>query len=190
MPSLRFALAAYYVLATCEASTNLARYCGMRFGVRNPNIDAHFNDFFAVTRSERFGKEAKRRVLLGTYARMVGFRDRYYMKALAVRQLVIQEYQRALSESELVISPTMPFIAPRFEEIARMRPLEVYQADYLTVPANLAGTPHLSMPCGYGEKGMPIALQAVAAHWQEGQLLDLATRWTSLFKLVFPEVKA
>jgi aspartyl-tRNA(Asn)/glutamyl-tRNA(Gln) amidotransferase subunit A len=187
MPSLRFALSAYYVLATSEASTNLARYCGMRFGVRNSNISQHFNDFFSETRSANFGAEAKRRILLGTYARMVGFRDRYYMKALAVRQLVISEYKRILKDHDLVMTPTMPFIAPMFSEIEKMRPLEAYQTDFLTVPPNLAGLPHLSLPCGYVDS-MPVGMQAVASHWEERALLDIAERWTSKFQIRFPEV--
>jgi aspartyl-tRNA(Asn)/glutamyl-tRNA(Gln) amidotransferase subunit A len=187
MPSLKFALSAYYVLATSEASTNLARYCGMRFGVRNGDISQHFNDFFSETRSTNFGTEAKRRILLGTYARMVGFRDRYYMKALAVRQLIISEYQRVLQDHDLILTPTMPFVAPRFSDIERMRPLENYQADFLTVPPNLAGLPHLSLPCGYVD-GLPVGMQAVASHWQERALLDLAERWTAKFQIKFPEV--
>jgi aspartyl-tRNA(Asn)/glutamyl-tRNA(Gln) amidotransferase subunit A len=187
LPSLRYALSAYYVLATSEASTNLARYCGMRFGVRNANVSQHFNDFFAETRSANFGTEAKRRILLGTYARMVGFRDRYYMKALAVRQLVISEYQRAFREYDLVLTPTMPFVAPRFSEVERMTPLQAYQADYLTVPPNLAGLPHVSLPCGY-QNGMPLGMQLVAPHWEERTLFDMAERWSSRFEMRFPEV--
>lgn len=187
LPSLRFALSAYYVLATSEASTNLARYCGMRFGVRNPNVSQHFNEFFAETRSASFGTEAKRRILLGTYARMVGFRDRYYMKALAVRQLVISEYDQAFRGFDAVLTPTMPYVAPRFDEIERMRPLEAYQADFLTVPPNLAGMPHVSLPCGY-VRGLPVGMQLVAPHWEERLLLDMAERWTSTFPMQFPEV--
>lgn len=186
MPSLQYALSAYYVLATSEASTNLARYCGMRFGVKGGSISQHFNDFFSETRSAFFGTEAKRRILLGTYARMVGFRDRYYMKALAVRQLIISEYNRIFQDSDLVLTPSMPFVAPKFGEIERMKPLEVYQADYLTVPANLAGTPHLSLPCGYHE-GMPVGMQFVAPHWEERLLLDIADRWSCAFGYQFPE---
>ncbi|MDD1770631.1 MAG: Asp-tRNA(Asn)/Glu-tRNA(Gln) amidotransferase subunit GatA [Methanomassiliicoccales archaeon] len=187
MPTLRFALPAYYILATSEASTNLARYCGMRFGVRGTNVSQHFNDFFSEVRSEHFGEEAKRRILLGTYARMVGFRDRYYLKALSVRQSIIEEYAKVFRESDLVLTPTMPFVAPKFSEIKRMRPLEVYQADFLTVPPNLAGLPHLSVPCAY-DGGMPIGMQFVAPHWEEGRLLDVADAWTARFKVVFPEV--
>ena len=187
MPSLGFALAAYYVLATSEASTNLARYKGMLFGVRGGQIDKSFNDYFSEVRSANFGKEAKRRVLLGTYTRMVGFRDRYYLKALAVRQLIIKEYQGLMERDDLIITPTMPFIAPRFTEIAKMKPLEVYQADFLTVPPNLTGMPHISLPCGY-QDGMPIGMQLVAPHWEERRLLNVAERWCNDFKIRFPEV--
>ena len=187
MPSLGFALAAYYVLATSEASTNLARYKGMLFGVRGGRIDQSFNDYFSEVRSANFGKEAKRRVLLGTYTRMVGFRDRYYLKALAVRQLVLKEYLGLMERDDLVITPTMPFIAPRFTEIAKMKPLEVYQADFLTVPPNLTGMPHISLPCGY-QDGMPIGMQLVAPHWEERRLLHVAERWCDDFKIRFPEV--
>jgi aspartyl-tRNA(Asn)/glutamyl-tRNA(Gln) amidotransferase subunit A len=189
MPSLRFALPAYYILATSEASTNLARYCGMRFGVRGTNVSQHFNDFFSEVRSEHFGQEAKRRILLGTYARMVGFRDRYYLKALSVRQSIIDDYSKVFEKNDLVLTPTMPFIAPRFSEIAGMRPLEVYQADFLTVPPNLAGLPHLSVPCAYSGC-MPIGMQFVAPHWEEARLLEIADVWTSRFELRFPEVRA
>ncbi|HVO78197.1 MAG TPA: amidase family protein [Methanomassiliicoccales archaeon] len=188
MPSLRFALPAYYILATSEASTNLARYCGMRFGVRGTNVSQHFNDFFSEVRSEHFGQEAKRRILLGTYARMVGFRDRYYIKALSVRQTIIAEYEKAFRKGDLVLTPTMPFIAPKFADIEKMRPLEVYQADFLTVPPNLAGLPHISVPCAYTE-GMPIGMQFVAPHWEERCLLEIADLWTSRFKIRFPEVR-
>lgn len=187
MPSLGFALAAYYVLATSEASTNLARYKGMLFGVRGGHLDQSFNDYFSEVRSAYFGKEAKRRVLLGTYTRMVGFRDRYYLKALAVRQLIIEEYQGLMQRDDAILTPTMPFVAPRFTEIAKMKPLEVYQADFLTVPPNLTGMPHLSLPCGYHE-GMPIGMQMVAPHWEERRLLDFAERWCNDFDIKFPEV--
>ncbi len=187
MPSLRFAISSYYILATSEASTNLARYCGMRFGAMNEEFDQGFNDFFSETRSEDFGAEAKRRILLGTFSRMVGFRNRYYVKALQVRQLIIQEYRKVFSEHDVVLTPTMPFVAPRFDEIARMKPLEMYQADFLTVPPNLAGLPHVSLPCSYAG-GMPIGMQAVAPHWKEGKLISLARSWEESFHYRFPEV--
>ncbi len=189
LKALKYALPAYYILATSEASTNLARYCGMRFGVLNEETDEHFNEFFSKTRSACFGKEAKRRILLGTFSRMVGFRDRYYMKALAVRELVNEEYGRAFADHDLVLTPTMPFVAPLFEDIAVMKPVEMYQADYLTVPPNLAGLPHVSIPCGYSS-GLPIGMQLVAPHWKEGRLISFAQRWEEVFKYNFPEVEA
>jgi aspartyl-tRNA(Asn)/glutamyl-tRNA(Gln) amidotransferase subunit A len=186
MPSLKYALSAYYVIATSEASTNLARYCGMRFGAKGHSISQHFNDFFSEIRSERFGQEAKRRILIGTYARMAGYRDRYYAKALAVRQTVIAEYDRMFQQDDLVLTPTMPFVAPLFDDIARMRPLEAYQADFLTVPPNLTGMPHISVPCGY-LGALPVGMQFVAPHWREGMLLDAARRWEQIFPYEFPE---
>ncbi|MDD1773667.1 MAG: Asp-tRNA(Asn)/Glu-tRNA(Gln) amidotransferase subunit GatA [Methanomassiliicoccales archaeon] len=186
IPSLTFALPAYYVLATSEASTNLARFCGMRFGARGGDVTQHFNDFFSKTRSENFGKEAKRRILLGTYSRMVGFRNRYYLKALAVRQTVIRDYERVLKDHTLVATPTMPFVSPRFTDIKRMRLIDMYRADFLTVPPNLAGLPHISVPCGYADS-MPIGMQLVARHWDEGVLLSAADSWEGAFQYRFPE---
>ncbi|MFA5312853.1 MAG: amidase family protein [Methanomassiliicoccales archaeon] len=186
MPSLKYAMPAYYVLATTEASTNLARYCGMRFGVAEKEYAQHFNDFFSKTRSESFGDEAKRRVLLGTFCRMVGFRDKYYLKALSVRQGITKEYLDVFKDHSMVLSPTMPFIAPRFDEIANMRPLEMYSADFLTIPPNLTGLPHISLPCGY-HSGMPVGMQAVAPHWEEGTLIDLGKRWGTAFAYKVPE---
>lgn len=188
MPSLRYAVSTYYILATSEASTNLARYCGMRFGAMNEEFDQGFDAFFSKTRSEEFGDEAKRRILLGTFSRMVGYRNQYYVKALQVRHHMIQEYGRAMEGCDVVLTPTMPFIAPRFDEIGRMRPLEIYQADFLTCPPNLTGMPHISLPCGYAH-GMPIGMQAVAPHWGEGTLLSFARSWEGSFHYRFPEVR-
>jgi aspartyl-tRNA(Asn)/glutamyl-tRNA(Gln) amidotransferase subunit A len=187
MPSLRFAMPAYYILATTEASTNLARYCGMRFGVAERNVSQHFNDFFSGVRSECFGQEAKRRILLGTFCRMVGFRDKYYLKSLAVRQLITKEYRSVFADHDLIVTPTMPFVAPRFEEIAKMKPLEMYSADFLTIPPNLTGLPHLSVPCGYAPS-MPVGMQFVAPHWDESSLISMGEEWESVFPLRTPEV--
>ncbi len=187
MSSLRFAMPAYYILATTEASTNLARYCGMRFGVPERNVSQHFNDFFSGVRSECFGQEAKRRILLGTFCRMVGFRDKYYLKSLAVRQLITKEYQSVFADHDLIVTPTMPFVAPRFEEIAKMKPLEMYSADFLTIPPNLTGLPHLSVPCGYAPT-MPVGMQFVAPHWDESGLISMGEEWESVFRLRKAEV--
>lgn len=187
MPSLRFAMPAYYILATTEASTNLARYCGMRFGVPEKNVSQHFNQFFSGVRSECFGQEAKRRILLGTFCRMVGFRDKYYLKSLAVRQLITKEYHSVFADHDLIVTPTMPFVAPKFDEIAKMKPLEMYSADFLTIPPNLTGLPHLSAPCGYIST-MPVGMQFVAPHWDELGLISMGEEWESVFSPRTPEV--
>ncbi len=189
MPALRFALSAYYILATAEASTNLARYCGMRYGDIEQETDQNFNEFFSRVRSRGLGREAKRRILLGTFCRMVGFRDRYYIKALQVRELIIREYEEQFRSVDAVLTPTMPFVAPRFDEIENMSALEAYQADFLTGPPNLAGLPHISIPCAYID-GLPAGMQLVAPRWEEGRLLSLAERWENGFEYRRPEGRA
>ncbi|MDO5854018.1 MAG: amidase family protein [Thermoplasmata archaeon] len=186
MPSFKYAIPAYYVLATSEASTNLARYVGMRYGMQEGDLSLKFDDYFSSIRSEGFGDEAKRRILLGTFTRMVGYRDRYYAKARQVRQLVIDDYKSVLKDHDLVLTPTMPFVAPRFDEIERMTALESYKADYLTVPPNLTGMPHMSVPCGYDGNGMPVGMQFVADHWNEEALFSMAEDWEAGFTLRRP----
>ena len=188
MPTLKYAMPAYYILATSEASTNLARYGGMRYGPQDGDLALRFDDYFTDFRSRYFGDEAKRRILLGTFTRMVGFRDRYYTKALQVREVVINDYRRVLDDHVAVLAPTMPFVAPRFDDISRMSALDSYKADYLTVPANLAGMPHLSVPCGYDGGDMPIGMQLVADHWCEDVLLSAALDWEKGFDVRRPEV--
>ncbi len=190
MPSLKYAMPAYYVLATSEASTNLARYVGMRYGRPQGDLSLKFDDYFSSIRSEYFGDEAKRRILLGTFTRMVGYRDRYYSKARKVRQVVIDDYKRVLEDHDAVLAPTMPFTAPRFDEISGMSALDSYKADYLTVPANIAGTPHMNVPCGYDGNGMPIGMQFVADHWNEDLLFTMAEEWEKDFEMRRPEVVA
>ncbi|OPY31410.1 MAG: Amidase [Methanomassiliicoccales archaeon PtaU1.Bin124] len=189
MPSLKFAMPAYYVLATTEASTNLARYAGMRYGVMGNEYHQHFNDYFSGVRTECFGEEAKRRILLGTFCRMVGFRDKYYLKALSVRNTIIQEYASIFKEYAAVASPTMPMVAPRFDDIKNMRPVDIYLTDFLTLPPNLTGLPHISVPCGYVGK-MPVGMQLVTPHWEEGALVKFAKRWEQGFEYHIPEVGA
>ena len=189
MPALRYALPAYYILATAEASTNMARYCGMRYGDIVEDTDLGFNELFSSVRSRDLSGETKRRILLGTFCRMVGLRDRYYIKALQVRQLVIRQYEEAFQGADAVLTPTMPYVAPRFDKIEGMSALEAYHADTLTVPPNLAGLPHISLPCAYIGR-MPAGMQLVAPHWEEGRLLSLAERWENEFQYRRPEGRA
>ena len=188
MPELKYAMPAYYILATSEASTNLARYVGMRYGQQEGDLTLGFDDYFTSFRTEYFGDEAKRRILLGTYTRMEGFRDRYYAKALQVRLVVIDAYKKMFQQHDAVLTPTMPFVSPKFDDISRMTPVESYKADFLTVPANLAGTPHLNCPCGYNADGMPIGMQFVSDHWNEDVLLTMAEEWDKQFEVRKAEV--
>ena len=188
MPILKYAMPAYYVIAASEASTNLARFCGMRYGQQDGDLSLGFDAYFTSFRSEYFGDEAKRRILLGTFTRMVGYADKYYNKALRVRESIIQEYKKVFANCDAVVTPTMPFISPRFDEIANMSALDVYKADFLTIPPNLTGMPHMSVPCGYSD-GMPVGLMFTSDHWNEDVLLSIAVEWEKGFEIKRPEVK-
>lgn len=169
-----YSVSAYYVLAMAEASTNLARYVGMRYGAEEDPEDAEdFNEYFSSIRSQYFGEETKRRVLLGTYARMAGYRDDYYIKAAKVRQKIIDQYKEVFQDFDVVASPSMPNIAPKIDDAEDMDPSEVYAMDTLTVGPNLAGLPMISVPNGKS-KGMPTGLHLVGDHFDEEKILDTA----------------
>lgn len=171
LPMTRHVIPAYYIIACSEASTNLAKFSGMRYGSET-QVESIFNEYFSEVRSRFFGEEAKRRILLGTYARMAGFRDKFYLKALQVRTLIIQEFQAAFRKYDVLIAPTMPVIAPRFTEIAKLTPIENYMMDILTAAPNLAGIPMLSVPCGLSG-GMPVGLHIMGDYLQEGKILQV-----------------
>ena len=171
LPMTKHALSAYYIIASAEASTNLAKFSGMRYGMEAPLEEAS-NEYFSAVRSKYFGEEAKRRILLGTYARMAGFRDKFYLKALQVRTLIIQEFQAAFKDHDVLIAPTMPVVAPKFTEIEKLSPVENYMMDMLTVAPNLAGIPTLSVPCGKS-RGMPVGLHIMGDYLHEGKLLQV-----------------
>jgi len=169
LPTTQYSISAYYIIATAEASTNLARYCGMRYG-RDEAVEGEFNEYFSKVRGKYFGREAKRRILLGTFARMAGYRDQYYLKAMKVRTLIINDFKKAFKKFDVLAAPTMPVIAPKFSEIEKLTPLENYMMDILTVAPNLAGIPMLSVPCG-DVNGMPVGLHILGDHLQEGKVL-------------------
>lgn len=171
--NFKYSLAAYYLVAVSEASTNLARYCGLRYGYTE-NISGDYNRFFSDVRSRGFGKEAKRRILLGTFARMAGYRNAYYMKALQVRTLLISEYRKIFGDFDLVLTPTMPLIAPKFDEIERLTPAQQYMMDVMTTGPNLAGLPHISVPVGM-HNGLPVGAMFTAPHLCEGSLIGIAS---------------
>lgn len=168
------AVPAYYVLAMAEASTNLAKFSGIRYGMEfDPEEFEDFNDYFSEVRTEGFGEEAKRRILLGTYTRQAGYRDQYYIKAAKVRQKIINQFKEAFEEYDVLVSPSMPNIAPKIEEAEDMAPEEVYAMDTLTVGPNLAGMPMISAPNGKS-KGMPTGLHIIGDHFEEQKVLNVA----------------
>lgn len=169
----KLALSAYYVIASSEASTNLAKYCGLRYGKGMELEGKGYDAYFAAVRSQFFGNETKRRILLGTFARMSGYRDAFYLRSQKVRTLLIQEYQSVFKEVDVLVHPTMPMIAPRFDDIRKLSPIQEYAADLCTVPANLAGVPHISLPAGK-HQSMPVGIMLTANHLEEEKLLQLA----------------
>ncbi len=193
LPMTEYALAAYYIIATAEASTNLAKYCGMRYGLHKP-LEGAFNEYFSKVRAEGFCEESKRRIMLGTFARMAGYRDAYYLKAMKVRTKVIEEFKKAFKSVDVIAAPTMPIVAPKFAEIKKMSPVQQYAMDVLTVPANLAGLPHLSVPCSpfivdeksksAGGKNMPVGLHLIADHFEESKLIQVGDAFEQSLKVL------
>ena len=172
LPHTKYSIPAYYIIALCESSTNLAKFCGLRYGKSSNPEKKGFNDYFSDIRSTYFGKEAKRRIILGTFARMSGFRNMYYLKALKIRTLIINDFKKAFKKVDVLASPSMPMIAPKFSEIEKLTPIQHYMSDILTASPNLAGIPQLSVPCGLVNK-MPIGLQLLADHFLEEKLLKI-----------------
>ncbi len=171
MSALKSALPAYYVISSAEASSNLARFDGVRYGSRASGFDG-IDELYANTRSEYFGVEVKRRIMLGTFALSMGYYDAYYKKALQVRTLIMEGFKATFSRYDLILSPTAPMTAWRFGE--KSDPMEMYLSDVCTVPANIAGVPALSMPCGRDRSGMPIGLQLMGRVFDESGVLRAA----------------
>ncbi|MBX3297380.1 MAG: Asp-tRNA(Asn)/Glu-tRNA(Gln) amidotransferase subunit GatA [Acidobacteria bacterium] len=172
LPHAKYGIAVYYIIATAEASSNLARYDGVRYGVRAE--DAHeLRQMYFKTREEGFGPEVKRRIMLGTYVLSSGYYDAYYAKAQKVRALVRDDYEAAFASCDFVLTPTSPTTAFRLGERSD-DPLAMYLSDIYTVSANLAGLPAISIPCGLSSEGLPIGVQLVGNYWAEGELLNAA----------------
>ena len=168
--TFKYGIPAYYIIAMSEASTNLSSLCGLRYGVQDLKSNEYFSDYFSRIRSENFGSEAKRRIMLGTFTRMAGYRDAFYIKAAKARTKVIEEFKDIFNKFDIIISPTMPFVAPKFDEIKNLKPVDHYLSDVMTVGPNLAGIPHLSFPISKNTTGMPIGLMVMANHNNEADL--------------------
>lgn len=181
LPHTEQAIAAYYLIATAEASSNLARYDGVRYGVRKGG-DAGLNEMYRKTRMNGFGKEVKRRILLGTYALSAGYYDAYYLKALKVRTLIREDFRKAFTQVDVILTPTSPTVAFKIGEKSG-DPLSMYLSDIFTITCNLAGLPGISLPCGKNQAGLPIGLQLLANHFQEGLLLRAAHHFEQAFLL-------
>ncbi|MCX8032698.1 MAG: Asp-tRNA(Asn)/Glu-tRNA(Gln) amidotransferase subunit GatA [Thermoleophilia bacterium] len=171
LPSLERGLAAYYIIAPSEASSNLARFDGVRYGYRAPGCKDLY-EMYVRTRSEGFGPEVKRRIMIGTYALSAGYYDAYYAQAQRTRTLIMREFARAFSQYDFLISPTSPTVAFKLgERVAD--PLAMYRSDLCTIPVNLAGLPGISLPAGFAG-GLPVGLQMIGPHFSERDLLNAA----------------
>ncbi len=172
MPHLDYAIAAYYVIATAEASSNLARYDGVHYGHRSQKAE-NYIEVYSKSRAEAFGKEVKRRIMLGTYALSSGYYDAYYLKALKVRNLIRADFTGAFEKCDCIMMPVSPTTAFKIGEKID-DPLTMYLSDIYTIAVNLAGIPGISVPCGFDENNLPIGLQILAPAFGEDKLLRIA----------------
>jgi len=180
LPHTEYAVAVYYIIATAEASSNLARYDGMKYGYRASAGD--LTETYMKSREEGFGPEVKRRIMLGTYVLSAGYYDAYYLKAQRVRTLIKKDFEEAFKKCDAIITPTAPTTAFRIGEKTQ-DPLQMYLSDILTISVNLAGLPGLSLPCGFDSEELPIGMQIIGKHFDEATILRIgfayeqATEW-------------
>jgi aspartyl-tRNA(Asn)/glutamyl-tRNA(Gln) amidotransferase subunit A len=167
--TMKGGVSAYYTLATSEASTNLSRFGGLRYGQMGLPKNKTFSEYFKGIRSRNFNTESKRRIILGTFTRMAGYRDAYYIKATKVRTKIIEEYKDIFKRYDIILTPTMPVVAPKFSDISKMKPIENYMMDVMTAGPNLSGIPHASIPIT--DNSLPIGMMASTNHLEEGKLL-------------------
>ncbi len=188
LPTLEQSLATYYIVAMSEASSNLARFDGLRYGYRVDKDEADWATVYSENRKTGFGAEVRRRIILGTYALSAGYYNKYYLKALKVRTLIRKDFEEAYKKFDVLVGPTMPF--PPFKIGEKIKdPLQLYMSDVDTVSANLAGLPAISVPCGFS-KGLPVGLQILAPHLREDLVLKVAYAFeqNTDFKNVKPEL--
>lgn len=175
-----YSLATYYIIACAEASSNLGRFDGIRYGYRTKNYE-NLNDIYVNSRTEAFGEEVKRRIILGTYVLSSGYYDAYYKKAQQVRTLVINEFDKAFEKYDILLTPTAPIVACKIGERSNS-PLEMYLADICTVPINIAGLPGISIPCGVDSNNMPIGMQLIGPRFGEDKIIRAAYSYEQKIK--------
>lgn len=175
LPALKFALPVYYIIACAEASSNLGRYDGIRYGYKTEHYES-IHEMICKTRSEGFGAEVKRRILLGTYVLSSGYYDAYYKKAQNLRGTIVKAFNNAFTVCDAILAPTVPMTAFEMGH-AISDPIETYQTDICTVPINIAGLPAVSVPCGFSSKGMPIGMQLIGNRFEEAKILNIAYQY-------------
>jgi aspartyl-tRNA(Asn)/glutamyl-tRNA(Gln) amidotransferase subunit A len=175
LPNMKLSVPVYYVLAPAEASSNLARYDGVRYGYRTPEY-RDLDEMYEKTRAEGFGAEVKRRILIGTYVLSHGYYDAYYIRAQKLRRLIAQDFAGAFAKCDVLMGPTSPSTAFRLGEKAA-DPVQMYLSDIYTIAVNLAGLPGLSIPCGFDARGLPIGLQVIGNYFGEARMLNVAHRY-------------
>lgn len=182
MPSLKYAIPAYYLIASAEASSNLARYDGVRYGHLSKEGNS-FDERLIATRNEGFGNEVKRRILLGSYALSSGYFDAYYKKASLLRRRIRKEYEEIFKTCDCILTPTTPEVAFKFGAKSE-DPTEMYLADIYTVTVNIAGLPAVSTPCGYTKEGIPIGMSIVGKAFEDGKILNMADAFEKKFNYI------
>jgi aspartyl-tRNA(Asn)/glutamyl-tRNA(Gln) amidotransferase subunit A len=187
MPHLKYAMASHYILASVEAALNLATYCGMRVGRQSGDMSMPFDDFFTSFRTKYFGPDVKKMIIAGTYMTLGKNRESLYLRALGVRQLVLDDHKNVLKDFDTILTPSVPFTAPKFAEAERTGYAEKYLTGRFSVPPVFCGLPSVSVPCGHSE-GMPIGMQFISSHWNEDVLLSAAEMWEKAFPVRRPEV--
>lgn len=186
MPSLKFAIPAYYLISSAEACSNLSRYDGIKYGHRSKSGES-YEELIKNSRSEGFGDEVKRRILLGNYALSSGYYDAYYGKAMALKQLIRKEYNDIFEKCDVVLTPTAPTTAYRADENVS-DPVKMYQADICTVSVNIAGLPAISTPCGYDASGLPIGMSIIGKPFDEQTVIQAASAYETGFERILPKL--
>lgn len=187
LPELKFALPVYYIIACAEASSNLGRYDGIRFGYKTEHYNGT-HDMVCRTRSEGFGDEVKKRILLGTYVLSAGYYDAYYKKAQNLRETIVKAFDNAFEKCDVILAPTVPMTAFEMGH-AVSDPIETYLTDICTVPVNIAGLPGVSVPCGFNANGMPIGMQLIGKRFDESTILNAAYKYQQAAPENFKDTK-